>query len=291
MKIKIFFILSVFFLTSTASALEWKEGTDEALKNNCHRLSPKSLNRYGYCQYSQFGEDGIIEEIFNRLNISEGYCVEFGGADGVWLSNIRRLIEKGWKGCFIESSKKAFKKLRKNYQSDENVLCLNQFITWNQEDQRGMLFDQIRKEHFPDIEIDFLSIDIDGADFYILKSLECRPKVICIECGLLWHPLFAKEVPEDIAIRNIHQPVQVAIDEARKMGYEPICMTNNLFLVRKDLYEPFMDVPSNTLTLWRDAFRVSPCKEGIIKKRNRLKVLKEMEGSKINQQLPIRVDF
>ena len=39
------------------------------------RLSPFSMNKYAFNVYSQFGEDGIIEEIFNRLNIKNGFFV------------------------------------------------------------------------------------------------------------------------------------------------------------------------------------------------------------------------
>ena len=224
----------------------------------------KSLHKYGYSVYSQFGEDGIIEEIFNRLNITKGFFVEFGAADGLWLSNTRHLKEKGWQGCYIEPRHTQFKKLQKLYALDQDVLCIHSYVKWKETQQRGKFFDDLAEENFSGQEIDFLSIDVDGGDYYILKSLKCRPKVICIENNLNWHPLYKTEVPEHVALRNLHQPLQVVIDQAKTMGYEPVCLTINLFLVRKDLFAPFTDIVNDTETLWHEGFNSLPKKNADI---------------------------
>ncbi|OGN64300.1 MAG: hypothetical protein A3E80_05580 [Chlamydiae bacterium RIFCSPHIGHO2_12_FULL_49_9] len=228
-----------------------------------HRLSPNSLNRYAYKVYSQNGEDGMIEEIFRRLKIEKGFFADFGAADGIALSNTRYLWEKGWSGVMIDNSHELFKMLKDNYKEAENVLCLRYTIV-DGISNYGVTFDQIARKYFPDQEIDFLSIDIDGLDYLILKSLKCRPKVICIESNLYWHPLFHREVPQEIARGNLQQPLSVMIQIGRDLGYEPIAMTINLFLVRRDLYEPFKDTPSDPLTLWRDGFRSNECRECIV---------------------------
>ena len=43
--------------------------------------------------FSQNGEDGIIEEILNRLEIQTGWVCEFGAWDGIYLSNTFNLIK------------------------------------------------------------------------------------------------------------------------------------------------------------------------------------------------------
>jgi hypothetical protein len=40
---------------------------------------------------SQFGEDGIIEEVLNRIGIENASCVEFGAWDGKHFSNTWQL--------------------------------------------------------------------------------------------------------------------------------------------------------------------------------------------------------
>jgi hypothetical protein len=48
--------------------------------------------------FSQNGEDGVIEYILDKLNITSGTCCEFGAWDGKHLSNTFNLIKnKDWK--------------------------------------------------------------------------------------------------------------------------------------------------------------------------------------------------
>ena len=48
-----------------------------------------SLNLFSEKKFSQFGEDGIIREILNRINPKnlDKWCVEFGASDGILYSN------------------------------------------------------------------------------------------------------------------------------------------------------------------------------------------------------------
>jgi hypothetical protein len=255
-----------------------------------NRLSPSSLNRFAYIVYSQNGEDGIIEEIFNRLKIEKGFFVEFGAADGISLSNTRCLWQKGWSGVMIDNCEELYQKLKANYQGVDDVLCLRHTVADGIENH-GLTFDQIAGTYFSSHEIDFLSIDIDGMDYLILKSLKCRPKVICIECNLYWHPLFSKEVPAEIAARNLQQPLPIMIKLARDMGYEPVCTTINLFLVRRDLYEPFREAPSDPLTLWRDGFRSSICREYLIAHRKNNPDIQQYEDPELEMICPITINF
>ena len=74
----------------------------------------KMVNEYGKKIYSQFGEDGIINEILNRLKNDnlDKYCVEFGARDGVSDSNTYNLIKNhNYKAVLIEGDKKYFKRL------------------------------------------------------------------------------------------------------------------------------------------------------------------------------------
>ena len=59
------------------------------------KSSNNYLNSFEKKIYSQFGEDGILEEILKRLgeqNIDK-WCVEFGARDGISDSNTYNLIK------------------------------------------------------------------------------------------------------------------------------------------------------------------------------------------------------
>lgn len=260
-------------------------------QNILDQLSANSFNRYYHCVYSQCGEDGIIEEIFKRLNISQGFCVEFGAYDGVSLSNTRALWEKGWTAVMIEMNPFLFSLLTKVYDKNERSLLLNYFITWREDDSRGLTFDQIAEKHFADREIDFLSIDIDGADYLILENLKCRPKVICIEADLCWHPLARERIPDVHAISGTQQPLFVMIDIAKKKGYSPLCTTGNLFLIRDDLFYHFENTSSDELTLWMDAWKCTPWRQHIIQHRNSHPVFLQFQNKELEETYPVFKDF
>ncbi|MDC1130115.1 FkbM family methyltransferase, partial [Candidatus Pelagibacter sp.] len=82
-----------------------------------------------------------------------------------------------YKAVLIEGDKKYFKKLCKNFVSDE-IIKLNKFVDFYGENS----LDKILQNTKIPTNFDFLSIDIDGCDYFIFESLKLyRPKIICIE--------------------------------------------------------------------------------------------------------------
>jgi len=88
-----------------------------------------------YCSntYSQVGQDGIIEEIFNRLQIQNGSFCEFGAWDGFHLSNARKLAEEDWIGIFIEGDSARFLQLLQNYPSPK-IVKINAWVGYRDTD-------------------------------------------------------------------------------------------------------------------------------------------------------------
>ncbi len=73
---------------------------------------------------SQNGQDLWVKKVFN--NKRDGYFLEIGGGDGVWISNTL-LLEKelGWTGILVEPTK-AFERLVVNR---PNCICINKCIS------------------------------------------------------------------------------------------------------------------------------------------------------------------
>ena len=190
----------------------------------------KTLNEYSEKIYSQFGEDGLIKEILNRIEFKnlDKWCVEFGARDGISDSNAHNLIKNhGYKAVLIEGDKKYFKKLCKNFVSDK-IIKLNKFIDFHGDDS---LDNVLKKTEIPQ-NFDFLSIDIDGCDYFIFESVELyRPKIVCIE----FNHLIPNEV-EFIQEKNfnIKQGTSALslINLAKKKDYLLVGSTlSNLFFV------------------------------------------------------------
>ena len=72
-----------------------------------------NLNLFKKDVYSQFGEDGIIEELINRLGKKKNFqCCEFGAWNGEFLSNTCNLIrKKNYKAILSEPDKKNLESL------------------------------------------------------------------------------------------------------------------------------------------------------------------------------------
>jgi len=146
---------------------------------------PLHLDRFGFRVYSQNDEDGIIQEIFNRIGTTNKTFVEFGVQDGL-ESNCHYLLFNGWNGLWLEGNKKSFKKLQKCFEkplSTKRLNAINAFIT---ADNINKL---IGEEGKINGEIDLLSIDIDGNDYWVWEKISCiNPRVVVIEYNSKFPP-------------------------------------------------------------------------------------------------------
>ena len=140
----------------------------------------KLLNEYAEKKYSQFGEDGILNEIINRIdnNKLDKWCVEFGAKDGILDSNTYNLIKNhSYSAVLIESDLKYFKKLEKNFIS-KKIIKINKFVSFDGINS----LDNILKDTDLPKNFDFLSIDVDGCDYHIFENLNLfKPKIVIIE--------------------------------------------------------------------------------------------------------------
>jgi hypothetical protein len=178
---------------------------------------------------SQFGEDGIIEEALRRLgNLSDKQCCEFGAWDGKYLSNTYNLItNQNYEAILIEGDTKKFNELNINF-TNKKIIKLNKFVNFTGEDSLDNI---LGNTHF-NLDFDFLSIDIDGLDYYIFESL-CKftPKLICIE----FNPTIAKKVnfvQEKNTKISQGSSAKSIIDLGLKKNYFPIASTTcNLFFI------------------------------------------------------------
>jgi hypothetical protein len=136
----------------------------------------KRLERYGFKVYSQYDEDGIIQEIFNRISLGARTFVEFGVENGLENNTLKLLLE-GWSGLWIEGSENFVSQINAKFRdvvSDGRLRVTAAFVD---RDNINILIGA----YFAG-EIDLLSIDIDGNDIHILNSIEVvSPRVIIIE--------------------------------------------------------------------------------------------------------------
>lgn len=195
---------------------------------------------------SQCGEDTIIEEIFNRIGFESRYAVEFGAWDGIFLSNIKHFIDKySFRGLFIEgNSQRAEEGIIKNY---ENVKDRVHYAVGYVQHRRDKRLDDFLDEDNAPVNIDFMSIDIDGLDYHVWKTLERhRARVVCIEYnqyssnGVVIIPPLDEEQSYGASPRAL-------VELGERKGYQLAAVTeyNLIFVLNEDYVK--LKLPNNNL--------------------------------------------
>ena len=176
--------------------------------------------------FSQNGEDGVIEAIFAQIGESSRWCCEFGAWDGLHFSNTRRLVEQGWSAVLIEFDSERHAELVANNAGNPRVIALQRMVDTAENNLDSLLTEAGAPQ------LDLLVIDIDGHDYDILASLSARPRVICVEVNAGHSPIAAEEIPAAIAAQNVGQPLALFDRLARERGYQLVAYTGNALFVR-----------------------------------------------------------
>lgn len=138
------------------------------------------LSETGFRVHSQFEEDGLLLYIFSVIGTNTKKSVEIGTSDGRECNTSNFILYHGWKGLLIDGSEEMMNQGRKFFAAHPNAV-LNEPRLVNSWITRDNINDTIRNNGFEG-EIDLLSIDIDGVDYYILERLNCiDPRVVICE--------------------------------------------------------------------------------------------------------------
>lgn len=145
--------------------------------------APVDLRSAERAVFSQFGEDGVIERIFELIEPGPKFCVEFGANDGIKSSNMRNLVvNHGWSSFQIEGDPKLARDLAKNYAEYPKAKTLN---AWVWPGNVEILFE----ENGVPTDLDLLVIDIDSNDYYVWRAIrDFHPKVVMIEMNAFFPP-------------------------------------------------------------------------------------------------------
>lgn len=192
-------------------------------------------------QASQGGEDGIIREILRRLEIEQGWFVEFGAWDGVRFSNTFALVQRSWKGVYIEGDAKKANELEQNMRLHPGVISVCRFVSLEGANRLDAILSQTPVPR----DFDVLSIDIDGNDYWIWKSLtDYMPKVVVIEYNANFAAHESKTIPydenhcwDDSSFYGASAAALNGLGETK--GYTLVACTRklNLFFLRNDLMQ------------------------------------------------------
>ena len=143
--------------------------------------------------FSQNGEDGILQKIFDECSIDCGVFCELGAWDGRRLSNTYHFYRSGWSGVYIEGDIEKFSALKRNI-SRQGVDLVCTYVRPDGPDSLDAVLGRTSAVGKTG-RLDLLSIDIDSDDLLVWQALRTfRSLVVVIE--------FNPTIPLDVRFVN-----------------------------------------------------------------------------------------
>jgi hypothetical protein len=152
------------------------------------------LSDVGFQVFSQTDEDGILLYLFSVIGTHNKTCVEICAGDGIECNCANLIVNHGWHGMLVDGNAKSIKRGREFYRKHRSTRIfppqlVHAWVT------RGQVNELIR-QHGIDGEIDLLSLDLDGVDYWIWEAIDVvRPRVVVLEYQDIIGPERALTVP------------------------------------------------------------------------------------------------
>ncbi|KAJ3300855.1 hypothetical protein HDU76_006003 [Blyttiomyces sp. JEL0837] len=176
--------------------------------------------------YSQFGEDGVLEYIFDNLGVTDKFYVEFGTEDCSECVTRHLWDEYGWNGVLIDG----------DGQSGDWRIIHNHFITAENMPVILSLYNVPQS-------FDFMCVDIDRNEYHIARSVfeaGFRPNVLIMEINRNFGPtesFVVKYNATEVWKRddNFGQSALAAARLGQKYGYAAVYVDSvgvNMFFIK-----------------------------------------------------------
>lgn len=211
------------------------------------RVETEAQLAYKHATHRQY-----LQDLFESLGLKEGVCVDIGAHDGLNHSNSLALFQQGWKGLSIECDPNRFARLAHVYRMFPKVQLNRNKIT--PQNVCAVLAGNLIPQDF-----DFLSLDIDSYDYYVLEALlqKYRPTVICTEINEVIPPPLKFAVhydPQfalDFSTRFYGQSLSMLAELAERHNYKILNMHRmDVFLIDGH----YADGNEDLETLYRKGF-------------------------------------
>jgi len=197
--------------------------------------------------YSQNGEDGIIEEIFKRIGVTNKFFIEIGSSNGL-ENNTALLLHSNWKGIWVDGCKDSCRQASEHWAQSVKMKSLKIISeTINISNFQNLLIEQ----HAPS-EPDLLSLDIDHNTPHVFREMaQFKPRVLVLEYNGIF-PIMSEwqsNYDPKIGWNGTHKfgsslkPLEIL---ARQKGYKLVhCDSTgtNAFFVREDLDKSLFNEP------------------------------------------------
>ena len=256
--------------------VELGEGRDDALRLAIGRAESRTVRRATYDDlreaefkvFSQFGEDGIIQYLIGKVDIADDTFVEIGVEDYRECNTRFLMMNDGWRGFAFDVGSAHIDHLRRA------EVRWRHAVEPHQAHVTAENVDDVLRSAGVAGDIGLLSIDIDGNDIWVLRSLSVvRPRIIVAEYNSVLGHGRPVAVPYDPAFSRTEAhwsnlywgaSLPALAHVAAEAGYDLVVSNsagNNAFFVRRDVRG---DLPAvSAAQAWvRSRFRESRDRSG-----------------------------
>jgi hypothetical protein len=202
---------------------------------------------------SQNEEDGIVLALLHASGVSTRRFVEIGCGGNGGNSGLLA-YELGWSGLMLDSSGAAVRTARDVFAGKSRVRIERETVTTEN------INDVLTRFGFAG-EVDFLSIDVDSVDYWLLDALTVtNARVLSMEYNALFGPSRAVTIPNaprPQGAKGYHGASLAALEMcARRKGYRLVLCEDagiNAFFVREGLAPGIPTIP--VADAWRPRSR------------------------------------
>lgn len=202
-----------------------------------NKMKLPSLDEVQFRVFSQTTEDGLLHYVFSLIGTTNKKCIEICAGTGMESNTANLIVNHGWEGLLFDGKPR---NVRTGIQFYKEIIRIPRprpifRRTWITRDN---INDLIQKENFTG-EIDLLSLDIDGNDYWVWEALSCvQPRVVILEYASAFGPnrSIAQRYREDYVWRPKQQRISCCgaslgafVKLGQKKGYRLVGCQNECF--------------------------------------------------------------
>ncbi|MDQ3739520.1 MAG: hypothetical protein M3389_01125 [Actinomycetota bacterium] len=152
-----------------------------------------SYRDVGFGVYCDADEDGILLFLLSVVGSGRKQLVELGSASADASNSSNLIVHHGWSGLLVDADEASVENARLAYER-LGVIAPAMIGAWlTAENVDGLI-----REHGPSGEVDLLSIDVDGNDYWLWRAIESiTPRVVVIEYQDILGPERSVTIPYD----------------------------------------------------------------------------------------------
>jgi hypothetical protein len=178
------------------------QGTQLLLKAHYQQLADRGVvlpfSDVGFRNHSQSEEDGILWYLFSLIGVTNRLAVEVCAGDGRECNSANLILNHGWDALLVDGNKKNIRVARDFYRRHRGSFLAGPTIVQGWVSAENI--NEIVESNGYSGDIDLLTIDVDGIDYWLWKALDvASPRVVAIESNLFWfidRPVTVKYTPD-----------------------------------------------------------------------------------------------